>query len=166
MEIVLGSLSVPIPPGISSLPFSAVSACDFNSPRSKNFHFLSNKYLEIRASMNKQQEKCCEKCQRKVTANTECFSNTSRSFPHYGQGTFSCCFYQDVFDACSNSWPVTPCMLQGMAMHRPATLLGSVQEQEQGRGSGTSFPKMQWAFAPIFSTIPLHSSVARSMELS
>lgn len=62
--------------------------------------------------------------------------------------------------------PVTPCMLQGVAVHRPATLLGSVQEQEQGRGSGPPFPKMQWAFAPIFSMIPLHNAVSRSMELS
>lgn len=166
MEIVLGSLS-PLPPGASSLPFSALSLHVISTAldqRISIFWAINIWRSELLWANNK--ENVVENVKTKLQQTQCIFQTPLGAFPTVGSECSLAVSTRMFLMVVAIAGPVTPCILQGMAMHWPATLFGSVQEQEEGRRSGTSFPKMQWAFAPIFSMIPLHKSVSRIMELA
>lgn len=82
-----------------------------------------------------QHEKCSGKCQNKFIANIPRSSNTSRSFPYYGQGKHSLAVFTGmVFDGLKDCQVSTLSTLQGTAMYHPGTLPGFTKSRDRGKG--------------------------------
>lgn len=161
MEIVLGRLTPFLT--LLLLPVLPCVSVALNSPRSKSFNFFSsNRYLEIFASGCKQHEKCSGKCQNKVTANIPRSSNTSRSFPYYGQGNIPLldllgCFLMPSKTARS----VTPCTLQGSPMYHPGTLPGFAKNGDRGERKNDLSPEL-WVHLGEFCCVGVLPSISAS----
>lgn len=139
-----------------------VSLCAFNSPRSKNFHSLSNKYLGDLASWEQTTWKTLWKM------STQSYGKYNVFFKHLKELSllFHCCIYRDIF-WCPQTSPVQwPCARYEA---QPCTDLGlslsSCKSRDRGEGEenrrspGLQFSPLEWGFAPNFS-IPAWAPLA------